>query len=436
MAITSLPSTFIDIALEWLASALTYIHFFTGMLLLLDDWRISRKRMYLLLALSIVLLLPVMHFGAYVALVKQSYFILVCLAFVLCYRKYSPVFWLALLTTCSMTGMCSILSGLFILPLGLQYRLFFKLPLCVLTLLVLRRYIHPTIRLLQSEQAQGLRKFCLLPASLILFLFFAELVVDNYVRNGQFFFVLIGLALLLIFSIAYGLLIYFFQTVYRRQKELYESELLQTEMTAVARHAAEINRQDEAERLFRHDLRHLMGAFTACVDAGEYEQAKQVARRFRQAMVDLEHSRRAIRRYTGYPVLDAVLTAFSARTEAAGVRFDVQLRLPAHLEDDMIEFSTMLSNAVENALHACLALPKETDRSIRITSDRKDGRLLLTVSNTCPAAVVLDPATGYPITNEPGHGYGVRSIASFAERHGGVLDYKLADGTLYLRLLF
>lgn len=436
MAITGVPSTLIDIILEWLASSLTYIHFFAGMMLLLDDWRPGRKRMYLLLVLSVALLPLILHYGAYVALVKQSYFTLIVLSVILCYRQHSTVFWLALLTTCSMVGMCAILSGLFILPLGLQYRLFFKLPLCVLTLLVLRRYIYPTIRLLLSEQVRGLGKFCLLPASLILFLFFAELVVDNFVRNGQFFFMLIGLSLLLIFATAYGALIYFFQTVYLRQKDLYESELLHAEMTAVARHAEEINRQDEAERVFRHDLRHLMSTFNACVDAEEYEQAKQVARQLRQTMFGLEHSRRAIQRYTGYPVLDAVLTVFSGRTEAAGVRFDIQLRLSAQMEGDLIEFSTMLSNALENALHACQTLPTDMDRFIRISSDRKDGRLLLTVCNTSAEHVELDPVTGYPITHEPGHGYGVRSIAAFAERYGGVLDYKLADGVFYMRLLF
>ncbi len=54
------------------------------------------------------------------------------------------------------------------------------------------------------------------------------------------------------------------------------------------------------------------------------------------------------------------------------------------------------------------------------------------VTNTCPPGVTFEK--GLPVTREPGHGIGVRSICSIAERYNGMYSFSEKDGRFVLRV--
>ncbi|WNX85550.1 GHKL domain-containing protein [Agathobaculum sp. NTUH-O15-33] len=430
-----IPDRAIECLLENLSTSLSYILFFAGMLLLQREWRPGRKCMWLLLLAMLFVLQPIIYFGHYLAIIKQLCSIPSVLIMIFCCRPRTPIFWLSLCTMCLVVSLCGILSSMLFMLLPVASRLLFKLPLTMLSILAVYFFLQPAIRQLEQTVEKGWGYLCAIPIGIQLFLLSSSLALDDYVRGGARFPLLLAIALIAITGTVYGILTYFFRSIYLRQQQTHDNDVLRTQMAAVVRRADEITRQDEAERVFRHDLRHHVNALSTCIDAGAYEEARALLQRTQQTLNGLEQTRQTITRYTGRPILDAVLSSYGDAFGRCGAQYRVRLALPDVLEPDLAELSTVLSNALENALHACLALPKGRERAVKVLGEPHGAQFLLTVSNTCPDGVSLDPSTALPRATRPGHGYGTRSIAIFAARWGGVLDYQVADGWFHMHLL-
>ena len=52
----------------------------------------------------------------------------------------------------------------------------------------------------------------------------------------------------------------------------------------------------------------------------------------------------------------------------------------------------------------------------------------------CPEKIVV--RDGLPVSSEPGHGYGCRSIKTITERRGGICGFRVRDGVFTLQLMF
>lgn len=97
------------------------------------------------------------------------------------------------------------------------------------------------------------------------------------------------------------------------------------------------------------------------------------------------------------------------------------------------DLCVLLSNALENALHACQRLRQTGEPcDIELVVYEKSGKFFLQVTNTCPPGVTFEK--GLPVTREPGHGIGVRSICSIAERYNGMYSFSEKDGRFVLRV--
>ena len=100
---------------------------------------------------------------------------------------------------------------------------------------------------------------------------------------------------------------------------------------------------------------------------------------------------------------------------------------------DTAEALMVLANALENAIQACEKLPEEREKKIAVRILHIP-HLVLEVVNTYEDEKQFDNE-GLPVAKESGHGIGTRSIATFVEKYGAVLDYQ-ADGSMFqLRFL-
>ena len=93
----------------------------------------------------------------------------------------------------------------------------------------------------------------------------------------------------------------------------------------------------------------------------------------------------------------------------------------------------MLSNALENALHAVAALP-ENERTVSLYCAVRLGKLLIEVKNPYTGELTLSP-DGRPVTARKGHGYGCQSIQTIAARSGGLCEFKASCGTFCLQIV-
>lgn len=105
---------------------------------------------------------------------------------------------------------------------------------------------------------------------------------------------------------------------------------------------------EEATRAARHDLRHHAAALSRLIDAGEQE-------RCRAYLVELsgQQEAEAPLRYADNLVANAVMAAYLAPAQAAGIEVRCEARVPAELPLRDTELSVLLSNLLSNAVEAC-----------------------------------------------------------------------------------
>lgn len=128
-----------------------------------------------------------------------------------------------------------------------------------------------------------------------------------------------------------------------------------------------------------------------------------------------------------------ILSAFAGRAQKAGIAMHVQGMLPAFILVSDSDLCILLSNALENALHACQPFAAEGKAcGIDVRFYVREEKLFLQVTNPCGNMVRFE--NGIPVSDQPGHGIGVQSICAIVRRYGGVYAFSVKNGQFVLRL--
>ena len=191
----------------------------------------------------------------------------------------------------------------------------------------------------------------------------------------------------------------------------------------------EYNNIQQTEReiqLMRHDMRLHLNNLSVCLDNKDIQSAKTIISSLCETM-----DNQRIKHYTQHTLINYILSDFEAKAKAQNVRLDIKVSLP-HIELDEIRFSSILSNALENALFAQKDIPP-AERYIKIRLTYNNNKLLFSVSNPTKKSPVF--ADGIPINRAPGHGYGTQSIRYLTEYLGGMCHFSVEKGIFRVRVI-
>ena len=205
-------------------------------------------------------------------------------------------------------------------------------------------------------------------------------------------------------------------------------ENLHLQVTQATREIASLRESERRASTYRHDLRHHMQYLAGCIENGRTEQAQAY---IREVCAEIESQK--VRVFCENETVNLILSAFAGRAEESGVPLRVRAEVPHFIPVAETDLCVLLSNALENALHACQRLRQTGEPcDIELVVYEKSGKFFLQVTNTCPPGVTFEK--GLPVTHEPGHGIGVRSICSIAERYNGMYSFSEKDGRFVLRV--
>jgi sensor histidine kinase regulating citrate/malate metabolism len=99
---------------------------------------------------------------------------------------------------------------------------------------------------------------------------------------------------------------------------------------------------------------------------------------------------------------------------------------------DEMQLAIVVSNLLENAIHACEELP-EDERFIEIKAKYKE-QLLLEISNPCDGKVPLDEE-GHPYATAGDHGIGTTSVLAFVKQTDSEIRYIAEDKIFKVRMI-
>lgn len=383
---------------------------------------------------SCMVLLPLLQLGAYTLwdaeLLRQIYPLLVhlplwLLLFVLTGKPLWPLIsvltayfccqlrrWFALLVVALFSG-------------GDLLREIVELIITLPLLWLLLRYIAPVLRQLAGSPVKHQIQFGLVPVVYYLFDYFAR--IYTYLLSS-------GTPVAVEFMsfvccVAYLAFLLYNSAETQAHNRLQQiQKTLDLQLTQAVREICALRESQELASRYRHDLRHHLQYLSACIENGQEDTARRYISDICQ-----EIEAQKVQNYCENEAANLILSSFAGRAAQEGIGMSVRGALSASIAISEQDLCVVLSNALENALHACLPLVAAGKECIvDVQFHERDGRLFLQVINPCAGEIRFEK--GIPVSTEPGHGIGVQSICAIAARYEGIYSFSMQDGRFILRL--
>ena len=205
-----------------------------------------------------------------------------------------------------------------------------------------------------------------------------------------------------------------------------KEQLIRLAVEQQRREVEAVKRSENELRILRHDMRMLLGNLSVCIENNDRETAREMISAYTSYIEGTK-----VDYYCANAIVNYILTDFANKCKEKQVAFTCVAGVE-ELAVDEILFSSILSNALDNALNAQEEMAEDR-RRVELMLKLVNGKLLLSVKN--PTATVPVFVDGLPLSARKGHGYGTRSIRYMTERLGGHCQFSVQDGLFILRVV-
>ncbi|MCR5004914.1 MAG: GHKL domain-containing protein [Clostridiales bacterium] len=133
--------------------------------------------------------------------------------------------------------------------------------------------------------------------------------------------------------------------------------------------------------------------------------------------------------HSGNRYVDAVINSKYPEMLQNEIHFSYNSRMPKTVQIPATDLCAIVANQLDNAIEACIKIPKPEERWIQYTTDKSGDMFILICENSIVYGSV--PSNTPLLTTKNNakhlHGLGLKSIEISAERCGGALFYETLD---------
>lgn len=292
-------------------------------------------------------------------------------------------------------------------------------------LLILIKFIAPAVRSVSDYPIPLQCQFGLVPALYYGFDYLTRIYTDLLLEG-----VLAAVEFMpFVCSVTYLFYVVHSSEEWRIRSRLEQTqEILNLQIEQAVREIAVLRESQEKTSAYRHDMRHHMQYLSSCIENGQLKQAQGY---IQEIYSEIEANKVTV--FCENEAANLIFSAFARRAEDNGILMQVDARIPRVIPMSENDLCVLLSNALENALHACREQGEKGQAGvIEVSVYEKKGKLFLQIINSCGEDIALND--GIPVTNKSGHGIGVRSICAIVEKYGGIYTFSAGDGRFILRI--
>ena len=139
---------------------------------------------------------------------------------------------------------------------------------------------------------------------------------------------------------------------------------------------------------------------------------------------------------TGNDVLDTILTEKSFVCARQGIRFSCNIHAEKMDMIDVIDFYTLISNGLDNAIECVSKYENKEKKVINVAVLERGSMLHIFIDNYFDGE--LEFRNGFPVTSKEDkgyHGYGVKSMQMIAKKYSGDIRISVQNHTFSLQIM-
>jgi len=206
------------------------------------------------------------------------------------------------------------------------------------------------------------------------------------------------------------------QANYQRERGMLDIQLRQAQTELES-----LRKIQENAAAYRHDMRHHFALIQGLTSKG---LINEISHYLKTVQSDIDAITPV--RYCENETVNLIISSFATKSEQEKITFTIDVKLPDLLTFSDTELCSLLSNALENAIHSCRKISNINKRYINLRMYSKNNKLCIDIRNSCETEPTFHQ--GLPVSKEKGHGYGTKSMAHIVEKHGGVFQFMVKDG--------
>lgn len=231
-----------------------------------------------------------------------------------------------------------------------------------------------------------------------------------------------------IFCISYfAFLFIYFREHEKKQKFKQYNELMKMQLLSIEKEIEQVKYSKQKLSILRHDMRHHLNIILTQLQNNNAEKAIAYIEEIGNNYDDT-----IIADYCKNEMINSVISIYHARFDDRKITFNCNVSIGEKLPCPDTAICTILSNALENAMHALEEMDTE-EKWASLTMSEKKNHLLLQIEN--PIVQIPRFVNGVPTSDKKGHGIGVKSIIYYAEQLNAQCHFSLTDHTFILRII-
>lgn len=292
---------------------------------------------------------------------------------------------------------------------------------------LLKKYVASTVKQVMERSTRSCLFFCSVPLLYYLFDYITTIYTDM-LYTGARTAVQFAPSVICTYYLWFVLMYYNEsqkQIAAQRELDIVASHLRQAQLELGTMHERQLN-----TAIYRHDMRHHLSLINSFIADGDLMKIKDY---LASAVADIDALTPV--RYCENETVNLILSTFDTRAKKQGVALCVNVKLPQELGISDTELCALLSNALENAITAAAKTEDEKLRKVYIHALINGEKLVISTENAYVGKVNLEGELPKSTNTETGHGFGVKSMVSIVERHGGLYSFETKDGVFILQLM-
>lgn len=200
-----------------------------------------------------------------------------------------------------------------------------------------------------------------------------------------------------------------------------ERDMIDTQFKQAQKEFYSLQELQQNAASYRHDMRH---HFLFLQGLASNNKINDIREYINTAISDIDDITPV--RFCENETVNLILSSFSTKMKQSNIIFTVDAKLPDTLPFSDTELCSLLSNSLENAMHACEEVPDLNKRYIKLRIFSKNNKLCIDLQNNYHKEPKFHE--GLPVPSENGHGFGTKSIIHIIEKHGGVFQFSISNG--------